>query len=320
MTIGSLFSGIGGLELGLERAGLGPVVWQVEQDPFCRSVLERHWPEAERFEDVRKVGEELAPVSIICGGFPCVGISSAGRCEGLDNKESALWFEFARIVGVVRPRFVVVENVSALLGRGLGVVLGDLSALGYDAVWDCIPAATIGAPHRRDRLFIVAWRVSDANSAGVRKQQRRDEPRTTAAIAQHDGSGNVAHHHHRCQGVWERSLQHVQRAAQRDDADGCSSEAMANADSQCRREGRPGAGARERRSDAGELGLWPPAPDDMHAWGRVQADSQPSICRVADGVSHLMARRRDKLKALGNAVVPQVAEVIGRVVMELADI
>jgi DNA (cytosine-5)-methyltransferase 1 len=111
MNIGSLFAGIGGLELGLERAGLGPTLWQVEKDPFCRSVLERHWPDAERYDDVTTVDPaELAPVDLICGGFPCADISLAGKGLGLAGAQSGLWWEFARIVRGAMPRWVVVEN------------------------------------------------------------------------------------------------------------------------------------------------------------------------------------------------------------------
>src|SRR3990167_7965029 len=116
LTIGSVFSGIGGLELGIERAGLGPVLWQVEIDPFCRAVLSHHWPTAKRYEDVKTFTDDMvAPVDLICGGFPCTDISNAGKRAGIDGEHSGLWSEYARIVGLVRPRFVVVENVAALL-------------------------------------------------------------------------------------------------------------------------------------------------------------------------------------------------------------
>ena len=172
MKIGSLFAGVGGLELGLERAGVGHTVWQVELDDFCRSVLTKHWPNVERHADVRAVGSQnLSPVGVICGGFPCVDISFAGLGAGLAGERSGLWWEFARIVRELRPRFVVVENVAALLVRGVDDVLGTLASLGYDAEWSCVRACDVGAPHRRDRLFIVA-QLADAD--GVRCE--RDQP------------------------------------------------------------------------------------------------------------------------------------------------
>jgi DNA (cytosine-5)-methyltransferase 1 len=238
VKIGSLFSGIGGLELGLERAGVGHTVWQVEQDEYCRRILARRWPGAARYGDVCSVGaEQLAPVDVICGGFPCQDLSFAGKGAGLSGARSGLWFEFARIVRELRPRFVVVENVPALLSRGLGVVLGDLASCGYDATWDCIPAAAVGAPHLRYRLFVVAYAVRDRCTAASKKLY------TGAA--------------------------------------------------QPRTEDRGASREPERAS-----------------WWR----AEPDVGRVADGVP----ARVDRLRALGNAVVPQVAEVVGRVLLQIA--
>lgn len=321
LTIGSLFSGIGGLELGLERAGLGPVKWQVEIDPFCRSVLAQHWPNAERFEDVREAGSELSAVDLICGGFPCQDISLAGTGCGLAGERSGLWAEFARIIRLVRPRFVVVENVSALLARGLGDVLGDLAASGYDALWDCIPAQAVGAPHRRDRLFLVAWRVSNAERDGIRQQPERGggsaQPTHSGnPFAQHVGPSMADGDGGRRKGERQPHRQPEHQGASWRDVDGCCGADLGDTSGQgsqgpswSAHEGRP-------RPVAGRA--WPPSPDDLHAWGGVQAESQPSICRLADGVPARLVRRRDRLKALGNAVVPQVAEVIGRVVLQLA--
>src|SRR6185312_5367478 len=155
--MGSLFAGIGGFDLGFERAGF-KTIWQVEIDSFCRRVLAKHFPEAERFEDVRDCGKHnLRPVDVICGGFPCQDISNAGKRAGIDGERSGLWSEFARIIGELRPRFVVVENVAALLGRGMGRVLGDLAEIGYDAEWQVISAAEMGALHLRERVWIVAY-------------------------------------------------------------------------------------------------------------------------------------------------------------------
>src|SRR5581483_9685057 len=145
MSIGSLFSGIGGLELGLERAGLGPVRWQVEIDPFRRSVLERHWPRVRRFSDVRFVGKrDLDPVDIICGGFPCQDLSSAGKRAGLTGPRSRLWFEFARVVAEMRPPWVVVENVSSGAGSWVDHVRRDLERLGYASLPVPIAASDCG--------------------------------------------------------------------------------------------------------------------------------------------------------------------------------
>lgn len=155
-TVGSLFSGIGGLDLGLERAGW-EVKWQVEIDEWCRRVLTKHWPKVPKYGDVRKLrGEQLESVDLITGGFPCQPISLAGRREAQADSRW-LWPEFLRIVSALRPRFVLVENVPGLLYRGMAEIISDLSSCGYDAEWDCISAAAFGAPHRRERVFIVAY-------------------------------------------------------------------------------------------------------------------------------------------------------------------
>lgn len=117
MRIGSLFSGIGGLELGLERAGLGHTVWQAEQDPDCRAWLSDHWPGVPCYHDVRDVGASAPPVDVLCGGFPCQDVSSAGKRAGLEGERSGLWREFDRAVGTLRPRWVVVENVNSGASR-----------------------------------------------------------------------------------------------------------------------------------------------------------------------------------------------------------
>jgi DNA (cytosine-5)-methyltransferase 1 len=165
MNFLSLFSGIGGLDLGLERAGM-TCVGQVEIDPFCRRVLAKHWPDVWKHDDVTTLTGEMTrehcgKVDLIAGGFPCQDISLAGESNGrgragLDGARSGLWTEFARLLREVRPRVCLVENVAALVGLGLGRVLGDLAESGFDAAWDCIPAAAAGARVFRDRVFIVA--------------------------------------------------------------------------------------------------------------------------------------------------------------------
>lgn len=205
LTIGSLFSGIGAFELGLMRAGLGPVLWQAETDEFCRSVLARHFPDARRYADVREVDRSALPVDVVCGGFPCQDLSFAGAGAGLDGERSGLWRELVRVAREVGPRYLVVENVSALLVRGLGTILGELAESGFDAGWDCVPAAAVGAPHRRDRLFLVAWRVSDPERDAVRERAERGddlarsadagdaEPRHLGAQARGMGDSNGLH-------------------------------------------------------------------------------------------------------------------------------
>lgn len=347
ISIGSLFSGIGGLELGLEWAGLGPTIWQVERDPFCQRILAKHWPTAERFDDVCTVGaHNLKPVDLICGGFPCQDLSYAGKGAGLAGARSGLWTEYARIVGELRPRFVVVENVAALAARGLDRVLGDLAALGYDAVWLPVRAADVGAPHRRERLFIVAYArrgqvqrrgesrefpssASEAENAGDERQRMR--------YSSSDGNQALAN---------PRSCRCERGAAEQPRGDGTRYELhrkQTTGDAQQR--GSPLAHAdRERGSEpehqalslACRTGAW------ACACGGSGRRSQSSMGREHAGFPAWLDRgfpagpsegaraweeprsikvcpdRPARLKALGNAVVPQVAYIIGGIVHELA--
>jgi len=173
VTFGSLFAGIGGFDLGFERAGL-ECKWQVEIDDYATRVLEKHWPNVRRWRDVRDFPPEPVSewrVDVIAGGFPCQDISNAGKRAGLSGERSGLWREFARIIRHLRPRYVVVENVAALLERGIGGVLADLAALGFNAEWEVLPACAFGAPHARERVFLIAYpngsqlRASGANQA-----------------------------------------------------------------------------------------------------------------------------------------------------------
>ena len=163
LQVGSLFSGVGLCDLGLEWAGMGHAFF-CEVDPFCRSVLRRHWPGIPIYEDIRELrGADLPPVDVLCGGFPCqdVSLAAAGKRKGITGKRSGLWHEYARLIEEIRPGYVIIENVPGLLAAGVEAVLQDLAAVGYDAEWEVLPAAAVGAPHRRERVFLVAYPHSD---------------------------------------------------------------------------------------------------------------------------------------------------------------
>lgn len=154
-----LFAGIGGCALGFQRAGITPTAL-VEIDGWRRSVLKRHWPDAQIHDDVQTFRGDMLeqPVDIITGGFPCQDISYANRtATGLEGSRSRLWYEQLRIVDEVRPRYVLTENSSALRSRGLDTVLRGLDAIGYDAERHCIPASFLGAWHKRDRVWLLAY-------------------------------------------------------------------------------------------------------------------------------------------------------------------
>lgn len=255
MRIGSLFSGIGGLELGLERAGVGSVVWQCEIDPFCRAVLTKHWPNVERYEDVTQPRTWPA-VDLICGGFPCQDVSSAGKRRGLiEGPRSSLWKHFADVVEQVLPSWVVVENVASGKRLWLPTVKAKLEELGYRARAFALSAADVGAPHLRRRIFVVAH------------ADRQGEP---ASAVDAEVAGAPAH------------APDADGAELRDEPRGIR--------------GADGAGATKPE----------------HAGWR---SPQPPMVRVVHGVSRRMDGRRRK--ALGNSVVPQCAEAIGRMIVAM---
>lgn len=173
MTIGSLFSGIGGLELGLEWAGLGPTIWQVEIDPKLRNCLRTHWPESEIFEDIKTCGKKnLKPVDIICGGFPCQDVSSAGKRVGLSGSRSGLWYEMARIINELRPLWVVVENVASGATKWTDEIRSDLAEFGYATLPIPLEARFVGLPHRRARIFVIAHLESKRRRQGLATQTK----------------------------------------------------------------------------------------------------------------------------------------------------
>ncbi len=173
-TVGSLCSGIGGFENGLERVGDFQVRWQVEINPFCIEVLEKHWPTVTRYQDVTTLtGDELEPVDLICAGFPCQPVSYASATRKGQNSEKWIWPDIARLVGRVRPKVVLLENTPGLLtageppGSAFAEVLGDLASHGYDAEWSYISCRDLGAPHLRVRIFIYASDSNHKSQSGV---------------------------------------------------------------------------------------------------------------------------------------------------------
>ena len=174
LTFGSLFAGIGGFDLGFERAGM-VCKWQVEIDDYANKVLSRHWPNVHRERDIRECRKHnLESVDVMCGGYPCQDIAnSSSTGTGLDGERSGLWREYKRLIRCLRPRFVVVENSANLLNRGFGRLLRDLATSGYDAEWRVFSAYEFGAPHRRERLYIVAYSNKEYGAKGLGAEQNR---------------------------------------------------------------------------------------------------------------------------------------------------
>jgi DNA (cytosine-5)-methyltransferase 1 len=233
----SVFSGIGGIDLGLERSGMHCVA-QVENDQYCLDVLTKHWSDVPKFKDVRDVGKHNLPsADLICGGFPCQPHSYAGKRKG-ENDDRNLWGEYFRIIKECKYKYVVGENVPGIQTTILDQILFDLESIGYTVQTFIIPACAFNAKHRRDRVFILA----DSHSQGL------------------EG--------------WKETL----------------------------------LPAQER--DPIQRHYWQ---DISQEWRNDQWDAEPDVCRVADGIPH----RVDRLRALGNSVVPQVAEFIGHCIMEM---
>jgi DNA (cytosine-5)-methyltransferase 1 len=240
LTVGSLFSGIGGLDLGLERAGM-TVRWQSEIDPYASRVLAKHWPTVPNLGDITRIDwSTVEHVDLICGGYPCQPFSNNGLRLGTSDPRH-LWPYFADAIRQLRPRFVLAENVPGHLSLGFDAVLSDLAELGFDVEWSVVPACSMGAPHTRERLYWLA------HTEGHRWDWKRDQV-PTASIR---GGGPV-----------DRELE----------------------------------GSRSSS-------YWAAVP-------------QPTSVGMAHGASTLMDRAR--LKAHGNAVVPQVAQFIGERIMEAA--
>jgi DNA (cytosine-5)-methyltransferase 1 len=308
----ALFAGAGGGILGGRLLGWRTVC-AVEFDAYARDVLVARQNDGclEAFpvwDDVRTFDGRpwRGLVDVVSGGFPCQDISCAGKGAGIDGERSGLWREFARIIGEVRPRFVFVENSPMLTVRGLGTVLGDLAAMGFDARWGVLGACDAGAPHKRERIWIVA----------------------DAAGAQDDGIRGDCECGRNAVGRREQAAQRVHGAPDHDGAGGCGAD-VADADCSCGeqpaqeadagaggREGgdaacggggdvadADGAGCEEQRCaladgaehEASECGDW---------W-----ESEPDVGRVADGV----AARVDRLRCIGNGQVPAVAALAWRV-------
>lgn len=279
LRVGSLFAGIGGLELGLESTGHYETVWQVEIDDYARKVLAKHWPNVRRHDDVCTFPtDDDWSCDVICGGFPCQDLSYAGKGEGLDGQRSGLFYELARVVRLVGPRYVILENVAALLTRGMGDVLGTLVSLGYDCEWHCIPAAAVGAPHIRDRVFITGVLgnadCTSGKGGGVSRRVHKDNTYANSVS-------------------FSRRKQILADSySQRQSGQRMLGGRISEEENQKRKANRLIAGSK------GKEGHW---------------YIEPEVGRVAARIP----RRMDRLRCLGNAVVPQVAHVVGQILWEV---
>ncbi len=276
LTVGSLFSGIGGLDLGLERAGM-QVIWQSEIDPYACKVLKKHWPEVPNHGDIKQIDwRAVEPVDVICGGYPCQPFSTAGKRKGTDDPRH-LWPWVRTAISELRPRYAILENVRGHLSLGGLQVIGELAEIGYDAEWRVVSAAGMGAPHRRDRIIIVAY----PNNAGKRTSNGNMEREVAPSSAERLNP-------------WNQSGR-------------CGADVANSSSERCKKSVCPCS----RVFTSNHVGGSSSDSRSINEWWQVE----PSVGRVADGIPN----RLDRLKGLGNAVVPQVAEYIGRLITTSLD-
>ena len=298
MTFGSLFAGIGGFDLGLERAGM-KCRWQVEIDDYASRVLAKHWPHVQRWGDVRTFPPGQAEewrVDLICAGVPCQPVSHAGKQKGADD-ERWMWGEALRVVADLQPRFFVAENPVGILnhdgGRTFRGLLRAITSVGYVCEWHVIAAADVGAPHRRQRVWLVAYSDSVSRTEGQPRRAGRGLPAASSgsqgrknqgqagSIAGHCGA-DVADANGGGLAVQWFSEYGDEQGEPRHITDGCSP---------------------WRR--------WQGSPELARHWG-----TEPQLGRLAHGIPS----RVDRLRCLGNAVVPQIVELIGRAILQSEEV
>jgi len=368
---GSLFSGIGGIDLGFEMAGI-ETAWTCEIDDWCNELLQKRFPDANHYRDVKEINKDnVESVDIISGGFPCQDISTAGKGAGLDGKRSGLWFEMWRIICELQPRWVFIENVANLANKGGARVLHDLAKAGYDAEWQVISARDVGGRHLRKRIWIIAYRqdISNRLCEGFQgqlhssKREDRDEIRgewinessiqgrdtklSDTESSRHGGRGSKE-----CGDKRKRQLQQEEqkRSSIRSKAKGRN-----NSSTQRRREDAELSNPNSNRCENTSSNVKKDSKDSSRKEylqrdnstkssgnvsrtnrGREKTISQgknkkigefkietfeilknePRLDRVAYGLSQKVDRYNDRVKGLGNAVVPQIPYQIGkRIVM-----
>jgi DNA (cytosine-5)-methyltransferase 1 len=293
------FSGIGGFSLAARWLGGYETVQFVEQDPYCQRILHKHWPGVPIHDDICTFNPAPGSADIICGGFPCQDISTAGKQAGIkEGTRSGLFYELMRVVRLVGPRYVALENVAAITSNGLDAVLGTLAEAGFDAEWACIPAADVGACHRRDRWWSVAYAQSRRRRAG--QGQGEGKARHQGPGVGNGGTGSDAANaaHLLSDGIPAGHDRKHGGGALPESRNGDGADAP-HPHHQRQQERQPAAIA-----DGAGWTSWGDAPRRLNPDWRSYL-SQPVLCRGDDGLSG----RVDRLKALGNAVVPQVAAI-----------
>ena len=317
-TVGSLFSGYGGIELGLEETGEFTTIWHSEIEPYPSAILAERWPGVPNLGDIKKVNwETVQRPNVLVGGFPCQDISQAGKGRGIIKGEtrSGLWGEFHKAIRILRPDYVIIENVSAITGRGLNIVLADLAQEGYDAEWCDIRASDFGAPHKRERLFIVAYpshsntdcgrhfhREFEEQSAEGGKHAQRELVPVRSNVPNTESERRGRGHNKECATQEREVLQREQEGGEV----GCETSRCSDAsdtDLSGQQEQREQEPTRKEHSAL-----------ERHSGWETECDMDRVAYGITKGLDQYIWRER--IKALGNGVVPQVATFIGEKILE----
>ena len=347
LTVLDLFSGIGGFSLGLSKTGGFRTEAFCEIESYPQQVLKKHWPGVPVYDDIqeltseRLVSDGIPAIDVITGGFPCQDISNAGEQVGIEGSRSGLWGEYARLIGEIRPRYAVVENVSALLsgdrGGWFGTVLSDLAGIGYDARWSCISAADCGAPHLRNRVWLLSFPngsqvghtehdgLSAASRGGGAQAPVREESERAHQSLDTQGTGGV-----------RTSGQYVAYPNRDDGGRGGSTEPsernsrleLGSSGEDVAYPNSKGLEGCEETGDTGSEGTEPYEHSGRCNQGNNRREAIPEVCGMADGLSYWVdtpepervtseaQKRTPRLKALGNAIVPQIVTAIGQEILK----
>ena len=307
-----LFSGIGGFSLGLEATGGFETVAFCEICPKARKVLQKHWADVPIYEDVKtltqeKLNNDGINFDVVTGGFPCQDISKCGKGEGIYAERSGLWSEMYRIIRNAKPKWAIIENVPALRSRGLALVLQNLWEIGYNAQWDCIPASAVGAPHQRDRIWIVAYPSGFCNFPIIRKTLIEWEKKK---ISYTESASRIKRGDTLLNKISDKnflSYPMCEQQTERGQYKASEKESLIRGNIK----GRSGSNAKQRPF---------PSSGSYEGYklgeGRIQTEiweNESSVSRILDGIPN----RVDRCKQLGNAVVPQIPELIGNAILEV---
>ena len=282
-----LFSGIGGFSLGMEKTGGFETVAFCEIEPFCHKVLKKHWQDVPIYNDIKELDYDTLQAdgiepTVITGGFPCQDISVAGRQEGIIGERSSLWSEYARIIEDVQPTWAIIENVPTLRSKGLALVLQNLSEIGYNAEWHCIPCSTVGGLHRRDRIWIIAYPIEDKETS------------LRGTISESEVSNRTVSNS-MCKGL-EGSKQDANHSGQSEEGNEVTSRS-ASESSGIR--GEPKHIVTREQIER------------FAQYAKTQWTTEPKLDRVAYGIPN----RVHRLKGIGNAVVPQIPQFLGESIL-----